>query len=468
MSDPQAVLEQIRRDGVQTVDYRFTDLRGRWQHYGLAADTVGERQLTEGVMFDGSAVAGWRDVSESDMLLKPDLGSAVLDPFSAQPSLILLCDVAEPGTGLGYERCPRSLAHRATERLGASGVADSASISAKAEFCVFDDVRFGVATNESFYRVDSEEGSYNSGTRYDIGNRGHRPQKGVPLAVPPADQMADLRTEMATMIKTVGLTPIQHHHETAPSQNLIGLGACALVQSADALQLSKYVIHSVASSYGKTATFLPKPMAFEPGSGLQIEQSLWLDGRPVFAGQGYGDLSQTCLHYLGGILRHARALNAFTNPTTNSYRRLIPGGEAPRLLAYAALNRSAAIRLPFASTPEDKRVEVRFADPAANPYLAFAALLLAGLDGIARKTDPGEAMDRNLYDLPPEETDTLPTVCATLSEALDALEQDREFLTEHEVFTDDMIDAYVSVKRAEIEAVERVPHPVEFELYYSS
>jgi glutamine synthetase len=467
MSDPQAVLEQIRRDGIQTVDFRFTDLRGRWQHFSFAAAGVTEAHLQDGVMFDGSAIAGWRDVSESDMLLKPDLDSAVLDPFSAQPSLILLSDVAEPSTGLGYERCPRSLARRAEDRLASSGVADRALIAPRAEFCIFDDVRFGVATNEAFYRVDSEEGPYNSGTRYDVGNSGHRPQRGAPLAVPPVDQMADLRAEMASVLKTVGLSPLQHHHDTAPSQNQITLGFDSLLRSADGLQIYKYVVHNVASSYGKTATFLPKPMAFEPGSGLQIEQALWLKDRPVFAGQGYADLSETCLHYLGGILHHARALNAFTTPTTNSYRRLAPGGDAPRQLAYAALNRSAAIRLPFAARAEDKRVEVRFADPSANPYLAFSALVLAGLDGIARAIDPGEAMDRNLYDLPPEETDTLPTVCRTLAEALDALEQDCNFLTAGEVFTDDMVDAYIALKRAEIEAVERVPHPVEFQLYYS-
>jgi glutamine synthetase len=467
MSDPQAVLEQIRRDGIQTVDFRFTDLRGRWQHFSFAAGGVTEAHLHDGVMFDGSAIAGWRDVSESDMLLRPDLDSAVLDPFSAQPSLILLCDVAEPSTGLGYERCPRSLARRAEDRLASSGVADRSLIAPRAEFCVFDDVRFGVAINEAFYRVDSEEGPYNAGTRYEVGNRGHRPQRGAPLAVPPVDQMADLRVEMASVLRTMGLSPLQHHHDTAPSQSQISLGADSLLRSADGLQIYKYVVHNVASSYGKTATFLPKPMAFEPGSGLQVEQALWLKDRPVFAGQGYGDLSETCLHYLGGILHHARALNAFTNPTTNSYRRLAPGGDAPRQLAYAALNRSAAIRLPFAAKAEDKRIEVRFADPSANPYLAFAALLLAGLDGIARGIDPGEAMDRNLYDLPPEETDTLPTVCRTLAEALDALEQDSGFLTVGEVFTDDMIDAYVALKRAEIEAVERVPHPVEFQLYYS-
>ena len=466
MSDAQAVLDLIRREDVKTVDFRFTDLRGQWQHIGLPAPAVTQAVLEQGVMFDGSAIAGWRDVSQSDMLLKPDLESAELDPFSAQPSLILIANVAEPSTGLGYERCPRSVAERAEAHLAATGVADDAQIAPQAEFFVFDDVRFEVAVQKGCWQVDSEEGPYNSGTRYEVGNRGHRPQSGAPLAVPPVDQMADLRAEMAAMLATMGLETLRHHHDTAPSQHQLSLGYRSLRTSADRLQIYKYVVHSVASSYGKTATFMPKPMAFQLGSGLQIQQALWREGRPVFAGQGYADLSEVCLHYIGGILHHARALNAFTNPTTNSYRRLVRGGGAPRQLAYAALNRSAAIRLPFADRPEDKRVEVRFADPAANPYLAFAALLMAGLDGIDRRTDPGEAMDRNLYDLPPEE-DELPAACATLAEALDALDRDRAFLTADEVFTDDLIDTYIALKRTEIEAVEGVPHPVEFQLYYS-
>jgi glutamine synthetase len=468
MSDAQAVLELIRSEDVKTVDFRFTDLRGKWQHVAFAAGGVSEALLTDGVLFDGSAIAGWRDVSQSDMLLQPDLASALLDPFSAQPTLLLICDVAEPGSGLGYERCPRSLAQRLEAHVAAARVADQVEIAPGAEFCIFDDVRFHVATNEAFWRVDSEEGPYNSGTRYEVGNSGHRPtQHGAPLAVPPVDQLADLRAEMATVLTGIGLTVRQHQHDTAPSQNQIGLAPASLLASADRLQIFKYVVHNVAHSYGKSATFLPKPMAFEPGSGLQIQQALWREGRPVFAGQGYADLSDACLHYIGGILHHARALNALTNPTTNSYRRLAPGSGAPRQLAYAALNRSAAVRLPFAAAPEAKRVEVRFADPAANPYLAFAALVMAGLDGIARQLDPGEPMDRNLYDLPPEDLDDLPTVARTLAEALDALDQDRAFLTAGEVFTDDLIDAYIALKRAEIEAVERVPHPVEYQLYYS-
>jgi glutamine synthetase len=467
MADAEGVLELIQRESVQSVDFRFTDLRGTWQHIGFAASAASEALLEQGVMFDGSAIAGWRDVAQSDMLLKPDFASAVLDPFSAQPSLILICDVAEPTTGLGYERCPRSLAARAEAHLAASDIADSVRTAPQAEFCVFDDVRFAVGVQEAFWRIDSEEGPYNSGTRYEVGNSGHRPQSGAPLAVPPVDQMADLRAEMAAMLKTMGLETFQQHHDTAPSQHELSLGFGGLRASADHLQIYKYVVRNVAASYGKTATFLPKPMTFQPGSGLQIQQALWRAGQPVFAGQGYADLSELCLHYIGGILYHARALNAFTNPTTNSYRRLARGGGAPRQLAYAAFNRSAAIRLPFAARPEDKRVEVRFADPAANPYLAFAALVMAGLDGIERRLDPGEAMDRNLYDLPPEEVDELPTVCATLAEALDALERERAFLSAGEVFSDDLIDAYVALKRAEIEALEGVPHPLEFQMYYS-
>jgi glutamine synthetase len=467
MADAAAIFEQIQANDVRTVDFRFTDLRGQWQHVAVAAGGINEKLLERGVMFDGSALAGWRDVSQSDMLLKPDLATAVLDPFSAQPSLILFCDVAEPTTGLGYERCPRALAERAEAHLTTSGIAERILIAPQAEFCVFDDVRFAIAANEAFFRVDSEEGAYNSGTRYDVGNGGHRPRPGAPLAVPPIEHMADLRAEIATMLATMGLDPRQQHHDTAAGQSTIAIGPDGLVRSADRLQIYKYVVHNVAHSYGKSATFLPKPVAFEPGSGLHLQQSLWRGERPLFAGQGYADVSDDSLHYIGGILHHARALNAFTNPTTNSYRRLAPGGGAPRQLAYAALNRSAAIRLPFADQPGEKRIEARFPDPAANPYLAFAALLMAGLDGLARQIDPGDAMDRNLYDLP-SEIDDLPTVCRTLEEALDALDHDRGFLMAGEVFTDDLIDAHIALKRAEIEAVERVPHPVEYQLYYSA
>ena len=465
---PADVLKAIKENDVKYVDLRFTDPRGKWHHTAQAVETIDDSVFADGLMFDGSSIAGWKAINESDMTLMLDPTSAVMDPFAAQPSMILFCDIYEPSSGQPYARDPRSTAKLAEAHLKAIGLGDTAYFGPEAEFFVFDDVRFEVSMNRVTYEFDSEEGPYTSNKAMEGGNIGHRPAiKGGYFPVAPVDSMGDLRAEMLTVMKDMGLPIEKHHHEVASSQNELGFKFDTLVRQADAMQIYKYVVHNVAASYGKTATFLPKPMAFEPGSGLQLEQSLQREGRPVFAGQGYADLSPTCLHYLGGILHHARALNAFTNPTTNSYRRLAPGGDAPRLLAYAALNRSAAIRLPFATRPEEKRIEVRFADPSANPYLAFAALLLAGLDGIARAIDPGEAMDRNLYDLPPEETDTLPTVCRTLAEALDALEQDRDFLTADEVFSDDMIDAYVTLKRAEIEAVERVPHPVEFQLYYS-
>jgi glutamine synthetase len=468
MADAQGVLDLLEREGVGTVDFRFTDLRGRWHHLGYARSTVDARLLEEGVLFDGSAIPGWRDVAQSDMLLKPDLASAVLDPFSAQPALILVCDVADPQTGLGYERCPRSVAHRLQAHLATSSAADRALIAHQAEFFVFDDARFAVASEAASFRVDAEEGPWNAATRYEVGNRGHRPQaRGAPLVTPPLDHAADIRAEMAAMLEQMGLAGLHHHHDTAPAQSQIACAAAELLHSADQLQIYKYVVHNVANSYGKTATFMPKPLAHEPGSGMQIQAALWRGDKPVFAGQGYADLSEQCLHFIGGILHHGRALNALLNPTTNSYRRLVPGEGAPRQLAYAALNRSAAVRLPFAARPEDKRVEVRFADPAANPYLAFTALIMAGLDGMRRQLDPGEPMDRNLYDLPPEEVDELPEVCRTFAEALDALNQDRAFLTVDDVFGDDLIDAYLALKRADIEAVRRIPHPVEFQLYYS-
>lgn len=465
--DPQSILERIQQDDIQNVDFRFTDLRGRWQHIGFAAASITERTLEEGVMFDGSAIPGWRDVSQSDMMLIPDLATAIQDPFSAQPNLILISDVAEPGSGVGYGRCPRSLAKRAMARLAGTGLADQAMVAVEMAFSIFDDVRSDVTANEAFWRVDSEEGSYNGKTRYNVGNSGHRFSKASPFAVTPADHLTDLRGEIVTMLESMGLRTQQQHHNPASNQGEINLAGKPLLASADAVQIYKYVVQNVANSYGKTATFMAKPMAFEPGQGFAVQQSLWRDDLPVFAGRGYADLSDSCLHFIGGILRHAHALNALANPTTNSYRRLGPGQDAPRHLAYAAVNRSAAIRLPFAARPEDKRVEMRFPDPTANAYLAFAALLMAGIDGMSAKIEPGDPMDRNLYDLPPEEINELPTVCRTLDQALDALHQDRDFLTMGEVFTDDLIDAYIALKRTEINTVEAVPHPMEYQLYYS-
>ncbi|HEX6143670.1 MAG TPA: type I glutamate--ammonia ligase [Geminicoccaceae bacterium] len=463
------LLERIERDGATTVDLRFTDLAGQWRRLGYPASMVDAALLEHGVLFDGSAIAGWRDVAHSDMLLKPDLPSAVLDPFSAQPSLILISDVAEPGTALGYERCPRSIARRAEDHLRRSRLAAAARFAHQAEFFVFDDARFAAGhCGGAFIRLDSEECPDNGATRYEVGNRGHRPgPSGAALAAPPLDQGGDLRAEMAAMLGQMGVDGAHHHHDTAWSQHQLSTGPAPLARSADRMQIYKHVVHSVAAAYGKTATFMPKPLAGQPGSGMQIQISLWRDEQPLFAGNGYADLSDTCLHFIGGILAHARALNAILNPTTNSYRRLISGGGAPRHLAFAALNRSAGVRLPFASRAEDKRIEIRFADPSANPYLAFAALVMAGLDGVERQLDPGEPIDRNLYDLPPEEADDLPTMCRNLETALAALDQDRAFLIDGDVFTDGLIDALIFQRRSEIDAVEAAPHPLEFQLYYS-
>jgi glutamine synthetase len=467
MAETTSVLERIEQDAIQTVDFRFTDLRGRWQHVGFAAAKVSERLLEEGIMFDGSAVAGWRDASESDMMLIPDLATAVGDPFSAQPTLILIANVAEPASGLAYERCPRSIASKAITHLEGGGIADATTTAAQMAFSVFDDVRSEVRSSEAFWRVGAGEGGDSSGARYDIGNSGHRFSGTAPFAVPPADHFADLRAEIVSMLQAMGLEARQQQHNSSPCQCEINLAPRPMLAAADGIQIYRYVVQNVANSYGKTATFMAKPLAFEQGAGFEIQQALWRAGKPVFAGHGYADLSEICLHFIGGILQHARALNAFTNPTTNSYRRLAPGQNAPRHLAYAAFNRSAALRLPFAARPEDKRVELRFPDPSANAYLAFSALLMAGLDGVAKQIDPGEPMDRNLYDLPAKEIEEMPTVCRTLDEALLALDRDRAFLTKGEVFSDDVIDAYIALKRTEIQAQEAVPHPVEYQLYYS-
>ncbi|MDX1540028.1 MAG: type I glutamate--ammonia ligase [Geminicoccaceae bacterium] len=469
MATPSALLERIERDEIKTLDLRFTDLAGQWRRVGYPARSIELAMLEHGVLFDGSAIPGWRDVAHSDMLLKPDLETAVADPFTAQPSLIVVADVAEPATGLGYERCPRSIARRAEEHLGRSQADVGATIAHQAEFFVFDDVRFEASTTQAFVRLDGEESPANGATHYESGNRGHRPgPAGAALAAPPLDQGGDLRAEMAAMLEEMAIEGAHHHHDSAWGQHQLSTGPAPLTRSADRLQIYKHVVHSVAAAYGKTATFMPKPLAGHPGSGMQVQLSLWRAGQALFAGNGYADLSETCLHFIGGILAHARSLNAILNPTTNSYRRLAAGGNAPRHLAFAALNRSAAIRVPFASSPGDKRIEVRFADPSANPYLGFAALLMAGLDGMQRQTDPGEPIDRNLYDLPPEEVDELPTLCRNLETALDELDRDRGFLVDGDVFSDELIDALILQRRGEIEALERFPHPLEYRFYFSA
>ena len=468
MSDAAAVLKMIQEKDIKFADLRFTDPRGKWQHLAMDRGVIDEDFFSDGVMFDGSSIAGWKDINESDMCLMPDAASAVIDPFSAVPNLVLICDVVEPTTGESYSRCPRSVARRAEAYLKYSGIGDTAVFGPEAEFFVFDDVRYNVSMNHTFYSVDEAEGPYNTGRKFDGGNIGHRPAiKGGYFPVPPVDSAADLRSEMLTLMTEMGLSVEKHHHEVAPSQAELGIKFDTLVRTADNMQIYKYVVHNVAHAYGKTATFMPKPVLDDNGSGMHVHQSIWKEGNPVFAGSSYADLSETALFYIGGIIKHAKATNAFTNPATNSYKRLIPGFEAPVLLAYSARNRSAACRIPFATSPKGKRVEVRYPDPAANPYLSFAAMLMAGLDGIENKIHPGDPMDKNLYDLPPEELKDVPTVCGSLREAVECLDADRDFLKRGDVFTDDVIDGYIALKWEEIYQYEHTPHPVEFAMYYS-
>jgi len=469
MSDANSVLEMIKEQDVQFVDYRFTDPRGKWHHLAMAVDAVDEEALTDGIMFDGSSIEGWKAINESDMILQPDLSTVVMDPFAAQNHLVVFCNIVDPGTGQLYARDPRSVAVRAENYLKSTGIGDTVYMGPEAEFFVFDDVRFATDMNHTFFRIDSEEGPYNTATDFDDGNIGHRPRvKGGYFPVAPVDSGTDFRAEMVTVMKEMGLKMEKHHHEVAPSQHELGIRFDTLVRSADNMQIYKYVVHMVAHTYGKTATFMPKPVAGDNGSGMHCHQSIWKDEKPTFAGEGYAGLSETALYYIGGIIRHARTINAFANSTTNSYKRLIPGFEAPVLLAYSARNRSASCRIPYGESPAAKRVEVRFPDAAGNPYLTFSAMLMAGLDGIKNRLHPGESMDKNLYDLPPEELQGIPTVCGSLREALQALANDRDFLLQGGVFTEDQIDAYLELKWEEVYAFEHAPHPIEFQLYYSS
>ena len=466
--DVQSVMEMIEENDVRFVDLRFTDPRGKMQHVTQAVRTIDEDSLVEGFMFDGSSIAGWKAINESDMGLKLDLSTAVMDPFFAQPTMAIFCDIVEPSTGQPYDRDPRSTAKAAVTHMDSLGIGDTAFFGPEAEFFLFDDVKIDVQMNKGYYEVDNEEGPYNSARAYEEGNLGHRPGvKGGYFPVPPVDSGQDIRSEMLAVMEEMGVKVEKHHHEVAPSQHELGMKFGTLIETADNLQLYKYAVHNVANAYGVSATFMPKPISGDNGSGMHVHQSLWMNGKPLFAGNGYADLSETALHYIGGVIKHAKALNAFTNPSTNSYKRLIPGYEAPVLLAYSSRNRSASCRIPFVNNPKGKRVEVRFPDATANPYLAFSALLMAGLDGIRNKINPGDAMDKDLYDLPAEELKDIPTVCASLREALDSLDADREFLTQGDVFTNDQIDAYIDLKMEEVIAFEHAPHPIEFQMYYS-
>jgi glutamine synthetase len=467
MSALNHVYELIKQHDIKFVDFRFTDLKGKWHHLAHSVNTVNDELFAEGVLFDGSSILGWKAINESDMLLMPVPETAVLDPFSAQPSLIIFCNVLEPSTGQPYNRDPRSICKRAEAYLKSSGIGDQAFFGPEAEFFIFDDVRYMAGQTHSFFQLGSSEFPESNALKIEGGNHGHRPgPKGGYFPVPPIDSQSDLRAEMLSTLAEMGVEVEKHHHEVAPAQHELGIKYDSILKSADHLLLYKYVVHNVAHTYGKTATFMPKPIMGENGSGMHVHQSIWKDGKSLFAGHGYADLSEMALYYIGGLKKHAKALNAFTNPSTNSYKRLVPGYEAPVLLAYSASNRSASFRIPHASHPNGKRVEVRFPDPLANPYLAFAAMLMAGLDGIRNRIHPGDPMDKNLYDLPPAELKQVPTVCGSLREALEALDKDSDFLKQGDVFTDDLLESYKELKWADVHRFEQAPHPVEFDMYY--
>ncbi|WP_411725295.1 glutamate--ammonia ligase [Methyloglobulus sp.] len=463
------VLKMIKENDVKYVDFRFCDTRGKEQHVTFPAHSIDEDTFEQGKMFDGSSIAGWKHINESDMILMPEASTAVMDPFYDEKTLILRCDIIEPKNMQGYERDPRSIAKRAEAYLKSTGLADTAFFGPENEFFIFDDVRWGTDMSGSFYKVDSEEAGWNSEKVYPDGNIGHRPGiKGGYFPVPPVDSLQDIRSAMCSTMEEMGLVTEVHHHEVATAgQCEIGVKFNTLVKKADEVLTLKYVIANIAHAYGKTATFMPKPLVGDNGNGMHVHQSLAKGDVNLFAGHLYGDLSETALFYIGGIINHARALNAFTNASTNSYKRLVPGFEAPVMLAYSARNRSASIRIPHVSNPKGRRIEVRFPDSTANPYLAFAAMMMAGLDGIQNKIHPGEAMDKDLYDLPPEEEKLIPQVCHAFDQALEALDKDRDFLTRGGVFTNDAIDGYIDLKMAEVTRIRMSTHPVEYDMYYS-
>ena len=463
------VLKTIKDNDVKFVDFRFTDPRGKEQHTTVPVKQFEEDVFEDGQPFDGSSIAGWKGINASDMLLMPQPDTAVLDPFTQETTLNLRCNIVEPDTMEGYERDPRSVAERAEAYLKSTGIADTAFFGPEPEFFVFDDVRFGTEMKGMFYAVDSDEAAWNSAKEMDGGNTGHRPRvKGGYFPVPPVDSLNDLRATMCLILEQMGVEPEVHHHEVGTAgQCEIGTKFDTLVKRADGVQILKYVVQNVAHQYGRTATFMPKPLVGDNGSGMHVHQSLAKDGTNIFAGELYGGLSETALHYIGGIIKHAKAINAFSNASTNSYKRLVPGFEAPVMLAYSARNRSASIRIPYVGNPKGRRIEARFPDPTGNPYLTFSALMMAGLDGIQNKIHPGDASDKDLYDLPPEEEAEIPKVCSSLDQALDELDKDRGFLTQGGVFTDGQIDGYIDLKMEEVTRLRMSTHPVEFDMYYS-
>ncbi|WP_111978769.1 glutamate--ammonia ligase [Algibacillus agarilyticus] len=465
----EKVLELLKESEAKFVDLRFTDTKGKEQHVSIPAALIDADFFEEGKMFDGSSIEGWKGINESDMILMPDPATAVLDPFAEETQVNIRCDIVEPMTMEGYDRDPRSIAKRALEFLKSTGIADDVFFGPEPEFFLFDDVKFRTDMSGSFYKLDSSEAAWNSGKSYPEGNLGHRPGvKGGYFPVPPVDSAHDIRAAMCIIMEEMGLTVEAHHHEVATAgQNEIACLFNSIVEKADEVQIYKYVVHNVAHAYGKTATFMPKPIVGDNGTGMHVHQSLSKGGVNIFAGDKYGGLSQEALWYIGGIIKHARAINAFTNASTNSYKRLVPGFEAPVMLAYSARNRSASIRIPFVPSPKGRRIEVRFPDPTGNPYLSFAVMLLAGLDGIKNQIDPGEAADKDLYDLPAEEAAAIPTVASSLEQALDALAADHEFITSTGVMSLDAVEAYIDLKREDVVTLNQTTHPVEFDMYYS-
>ncbi len=468
-SSVSAIFEMVKTNDVKFIDFRFSDYGGKWLHISHCADAVGEEELIKGVAFDGSSVPAWKEINESDMILIPQLDTAFLDPFTTLPTIVITCDVIEPTTNKGYARDPRFTAKKAEEYLAKSGVGDVAYFGPEPEFFVFDDVRFKTSSHENFSSIDSEEAPHNSNKITQGGNLGRRsPIKGAYFDPSPLDSGQDLRSEIVETMRAVGLTPLLHHHEVANSQFEIGFKYSTLTGTADNIQKFKYVVHNVCQAYGKTATFMPKPIFADNGSGMHVHQSIWRDGQNLFMGNEHADLSELALFYIGGIIKHAKAINAFSNATTNSYKRLVPGYEAPVLLAYSAKNRSASIRIPHVTNEKARRIETRFPDPASNPYLTCAALLMAGLDGVKNKIHPGEPKNQDLYHSSEKELRKIPTVSRSLRDALNALDKDRDFLLQGDVFTNDQIDAYIELKMKEVDRYEQVPHPVEFEMYYNS
>ncbi len=465
----EKILKMIQAEDIRFVDLRFCDTAGKEQHVSMPAGTIDEDFFEEGKMFDGSSISGWKGINESDMVLMPDPSTAVMDPFTEHKTMNVRCDVLEPDTMEGYNRCPRSLAKRAEAYLISSGVADTAYFGPEPEFFVFDSVRFGTDMQSMFYHIDSEEGAWNTGADYAEGNTGHRPRvKGGYFPVQPVDSLNDVRAGICEVLSNMGVAVEVHHHEVGTAgQCEIGMLFNTLTRKADEMLMFKYATHNVANMNDRTATFMPKPLVGDNGSGMHVHQSLFKNGENLFAGDEYGGLSMLALNYIGGIFKHARAINAFANASTNSYKRLVPGFEAPVMLAYSARNRSASCRIPHVSSPKARRIEVRFGDAAGNSYLIFAAMLLAGIDGIINKIDPGSALDKDLYDLPPEEVKGIPTVCSSLAQALEALDTDREFLKAGGVFDDDLIDAYIQLKMGEVTRLRMSTHPVEFDMYYS-